>query len=485
MHVGQLLRVISIILVIVCAFMLFPLAFALVYGETGTVTCFLIPIAVSIVAAATVFLFTRRARTSSLSAKDGFLLVTGCWTLAAAVGALPFWLSGVIPNYADAYFETMSGFTTTGASILTNIEALPKSMLFWRSLTHWLGGMGIVVLAAAILPLLGIGAYRLMKAEAPGPTLDKITPRVAGTAKILWLVYLFLTVAQTALLMAGGMDLFDALTHTFGTLATGGFSPKNASVGHYGSAYIDIVITLFMVMAGVNFSLYFRLIIGDLRMVARNTELRAYLAIFVVTSLILAIVLDRQEVYTGFGESLRYAAFQSATVLTTTGYVTADYSLWPEAAKIILFALMFVGGCSGSTGGSIKVIRIVTLAKLATNEMKYLAHPKGVFRIMIGGEPVKKGIVYTIAGFFTLYITLLLITSIVAATAGADLETSFTTALVTLGNIGPGFGAVGPVGNYAFYPDYVIWFLSFIMMAGRLEIYTVLILFTPIFWRRG
>ena len=484
MHIGAVLRVISVILLIVCAFMVFPIVYAFRFGETDLISSFLIPMAISVVFAGVVFLFTSK-RSRTLSARDGFLLVSGSWFLAALVGALPYMLSGMIPNFADAYFETMSGFTTTGASILTSIESNPKSLLFWRSLTHWLGGMGIVVLVSAILPILGIGAYKLMKAEAPGPTMDKITPRVAKTAKILWIIYLVLTVAETALLMFGGMNLYDALTHTFGTLATGGFSPKNTSVGYYNSAYIDIVITIFMVMAGVNFVLYYRLITGRIGSVLRNPELKAYIGIFVITSVAMALVLFVKEYYPTFGMSLRFASFQSATILTTTGYVTTDYALWPEAAKIVLFALMFVGGCSGSTGGSIKVIRIVTLAKLAYHEMKYLAHPNKVFRMRIGGEPVKKSVVYTVAGFFFLYILLLLVVAIVAATSGADLQTSFSSALVTLGNIGPGFGLVGPTGNYAFFPSYVKWVMSFAMMAGRLEIYTVLIILTPIFWRRA
>ncbi len=483
MHIRQVLYVISFILLIVCGFMLFPIAYAIRFSEEDLIVFFLIPMAIAAAFAAFMYLAARN-QTRILSARDGFLLVSGGWMLSALLGALPLYLSGVIPDFVDAYFETMSGFTTTGASILTNIEAMPKSMLFWRSLTHWLGGMGIVVLASAVLPLLGIGAYKLMKAEAPGPTLDKITPRVAQTAKILWLLYLLLTAAETVLLLAGGMSLFDALTHTFGTLATGGFSPRNASVGYYRSAYIDVVVTVFMVMAGLNFILYYQLLTGGRRKVFANVEMHAYLAFFAISSIVMALVLWDRGVYAGFAESLRYASFQSATVLTTTGYVTADYALWPEATKIVLFALMFVGGCSGSTGGGIKVIRVVTMGKLALNEMKYLAHPHKVFRMRMGGATVKKGAVYTVAGFFFLYIALLVVTAIVAATSGADLETAFSTALVTLGNIGPGFGLIGPTGNYAFYPPYVKWFLSFAMMAGRLEIYTVLILLTPAFWRR-
>ena len=323
----------------------------------------------------------------------------------------------------------------------------------------------------------------MVKAEAPGPSLEKITPKMTHTAKILWLTYIFLTVAETVLLMIGGMSLFDALTHTFGTLATGGFSPKARSVGHYDSAFIDIVVTTFMIMAGMNFILYYRLITGKIHAVLKNAEFKVYIGIFAAATLLMAIVLSRST-YPTFGRSLRFAGFQAATILTTTGYVTTDYAVWPHLARIVLFILMFIGGCSGSTGGGIKVIRIITLVKLAINEMKYLAYPRSVFNIKVGGEILKKGIVYTIAAFFFLYLFMLLLTTAIVASAGNTILTSFSSALVTLGNIGPGFGKIGPSGNYAFYPNYVKWFLSFSMMVGRLELYTVLIIFTPRFWRR-
>jgi trk system potassium uptake protein len=482
MHISSVSRVLFLLLIIVSLFMVFPILFALYYGETGTIRYFLIPMGGTAVVSLLILRLTRNAP-KILSIRDGFLLVTLSWVFSALVGCLPFYLSGAIPRIADAYFETMSGFTTTGASILTDIESLPLSMLFWRSLTHWLGGMGIVVLAVAVLPFLGIGAYQMVKAEAPGPTLDKITPKMSHTAKILWLTYIFMTAAETILLMFGGMTLFDALTHTFGTVATGGFSPKALSVGHYNSAFIDVVITTFMVMAGMNFILYYRLITGKIHAILRNVEFKTYIAIFAVATLAIAVVLSKST-YATFGMSLRFAGFQAASILTTTGYVTADYAIWPHMTRTILFILMFIGGCSGSTGGGIKVIRIITLAKLAINEMKYMAHPRGVFNIKVGGETLKKGIVYTIAAFFFLYIFMLLVTTAVVASAGNTILTSFSSALVTLGNIGPGFGLVGPTGNYAFYPGYVKWFLSFAMMVGRLELYTVLILLTPGFWRR-
>ena len=481
MHFAPLLRTIAVLLIIVCAFMLFPMGFALYYGELETIRFFFYPMAGVVLVATIVLLFTRKVAVT-LSHRDGFLLVTFSWIFSALVGCLPLYLSGAIPGFPDAFFETMSGFTTTGASILTEIEGLPKSMLFWRSLTHWLGGMGIVVLTIAILPLLGIGAYQMMKAEAPGPSLDKITPKITETARILWFIYLGLTVAETALLMVGGMNLFDALTHTFGTLATGGFSPKNRSVGHFDSGFIHIVVTIFMMLAGMNFILHYGLITGKLRKVLTNVELRVYLAIFGVAALIIAFSLYGPS-YSSFSESLRYSAFQAASILTTTGFTTADYAAWPFFAKAVLFTLTFIGGCSGSTGGGIKVIRIATLFKLGIHEMKHMAHPRGVFSLRLGQGALKKDMVYSISGFFFLYLLILLLTTLVVASGGNDLITSLSSALVTVGNIGPGFGRIGPTLNYAFYPDYIKWFLSFAMMVGRLEVYTVLVLFTPRFWR--
>jgi trk system potassium uptake protein TrkH len=355
-------------------------------------------------------------------------------------------------------------------------------MLFWRSLTHWLGGMGIIVLTVALFPLLGIGAYRLMKAEAPGPTLDKIAPRITQMAKILWFIYLSFTVAEAALLMIAGMNLFDALTHTFGTLATGGFSPKALSVGHYGSAAVDSIITVFMLLAGLNFGLYYALVTGQARRVFTNLEMKVYLGIFAAATTAIALVLFRRQ-FDGFWTSLRYAGFQSASILTTTGFTTADYAAWPPMTRVILFGLMFVGGCSGSTGGGIKVIRIVSLWRLGLNEMKLLARPQGVFSLRLGQQTLKKDIVYSIGGFFFLYVLVLLATTLVIGSGGNDILTSFSGALVTVGNIGPGFGRIGPTHNYAFLPAYVKWYLGFAMLAGRLEIYTVLMLLTPGFWR--
>ena len=479
------LHVVSLLLLIISFFMLAPLGIAIYNGDMISVRAFGFTIAFTVVFCLLVWWLTRSKNSlkQQLRTREGFLMVAASWITASAVGAVPFVLSGTIPSYTDAFFETISGFTTTGASILTAIETIPRSVLFWRSLTHWLGGMGIVVLTVAILPFLGVGGVQLVRMESPGPTLDKIAPRITQTAKILWFLYLGFTALETVLLMAGGMSLFDALTHTFGTLATGGFSSRDGSVGAYNSGFIDWVIIAFMMVAGTSFALFYKLLRGNLRDIFRNTEFRVY--VLIITSSVLIITLTLLKVYGDFGKSLRYAGFQAVSIVTTTGFVTADFDMWPMGAKGVLLLLMFVGGCSGSTGGGPKVIRVVTLIKTALKEMRYMSRPRGIFRVHINGEPVKKDFLYSVSGFFVLYLLCLLFVTVVVSIFGAaDIATAFSTALVTVGNIGPGFGSIGPTMNYAFYPPLVKWVLSFAMLVGRLEVYTVLILLTPSFWRR-
>ncbi|MBI9105014.1 MAG: TrkH family potassium uptake protein [Spirochaetales bacterium] len=484
MRALYVLRLTAVIQIVVSFFMIFPAGIALYNHETTAFYSFLYTFLLVVLFSLVYLFMTRREKKQVLTPRDGFFYVTSGWILASAFGALPFFLSGAIPSYADAYFETMSGFTTTGASILTDIEAMPRSLLFWRSLTHWLGGMGIVVLLVALMPLLGAGGARLVGAESPGPQVDKLTPRITDNAKILWIIYLGLSVLETILLMFGGMDLFDALTHTFGTMATGGFSPKAASVGYYNSAYIDAIITIFMVMAGLNFALYYKALKGRLKDIFQDGEFKAYMFIFFAVVILIAVNLVRSGTYESGGTAFRYASFQTATIITTTGYATADFELWPNFSKVLLFFLMFIGGCSGSTGGGIKVVRILTMVKLGLNNIKYMIHPRGVFSLKIGKNTIRKEIVYTIAGFFALYIFTVLATTLVVASANADIVTSLTTALATVGNIGPGFGGIGPTENYQFFPDYVKWVLSLAMMAGRLELFTVFALLTPQFWKR-
>lgn len=482
MNLPFVLRVVSVLLLLVSLFMAVSLGVALLYGETRLLPSFLVPIGATVLFYAAVGLAGRGRWISTLSVRSSYFLVAVSWFLATSLGALPFVVSGAIPKFVDAFFETMSGFTTTGASVLGDVEALPRGILFWRSMTHWLGGMGIVVLTVALFPLLGIGGLKLLDAEAPGPTVDKVTPRVSSSAKMLWLIYVIMTAAEVVLLLLGGMDLFDAVTHTFGTVATGGFGVKNASVGYYRSAYIDVVITTFMVLAGMNFNLFYALGRGELRRVFRDTELRAYLGIFAIATL--AIALDLRGVaFETFGRSLRYAGFQAASILTTTGFATADFEGWPHFSQVVLFTLMWIGGCAGSTGGGIKVIRFVTLFKQALTEMRYMLNPRGVIAVRVGGQSVRKNVVYSVYAFVFLYLCTLFATFLVVASGGYDIVTSLTATLATLGNIGPGFGLVGPMDNYGHFPDYITAVLSLAMMTGRLEVYTVLLLLTPRFWR--
>jgi trk system potassium uptake protein TrkH len=481
----SLFKALAAVLAMQSFFMAICLAVGLTAGEGMAASrTFGLPIVAGLLSLTAAMFSLRPGRKPVLSHRTGYLFVSLAWVFSAALGAFPFILSGFVQSFPAAYFETMSGFTTTGASILTDIESLPRSLLLWRATTHWLGGMGIVVLTVAILPLLGLNGRALMEAEAPGPSVDKIMPRLSQTAKILWLLYLGLTLIEIVLLMIGGMSLFDATTHAFATMATGGFSTRNTSVAAFGSAYIDVVITVFMLLAGMNFSLFWRLLQGDVRTTFKDTEFRAYVGIFLVAAGIMVFDLWRSGSYETVGSAMRFASFQAASILTTTGFVTADYMRWPALSQAMLFVLMFIGGCAGSTGGGVKVSRIVTMLKMGVSEMRYLLNPRGVYGVFVGGRYLKKNIVYDIAAMVFLYLVTAFISVIVVATGGFDIMTSLSATMACLGNIGPGFGLVGPVFNYSFLPEYLLWWLSFMMLLGRLEVYTVLVLFTKAFWRR-
>ena len=417
------------------------------------------------------------------SVRDGFAIVTFGWLVFACFGALPFVLSGAIPSYLDALFETMSGFTTTGASILTDIEALPPSLLFWRAATQWLGGMGIIVLSLAILPMLGVGGMQLFKAEVPGPTADRLRPRIQDTAKLLWVVYVLLTAAETLLLMAGGMSLFDAVCHAFATLATGGFSTRNTSVAAYDSAYIDGVVTLFMFLAGVNFSLHYQALRGRLDQFWRNEEFRFYLCVTLGATLIL-LLFNQGNVYGSFFDNLRYSSFQASSILTTTGFGTADYEQWPVLSQYLLVFLMFIGGCAGSTGGGMKVARMLLLFKHAHVQVYRLIHPRAVRLVKLGSQPVDREVMQAILGFFALFMGLFVIASFLLAACGMDLISAGAAVIATLSNIGPGLGSVGPTDNFAHVPAFGKAVLILCMLMGRLELYTVLVLVFPSFWRK-
>ena len=457
-----------------------PMAVSLLYGESAVP--FLIPMA--LLALCGLLLGARKPVRTSLYARDGLAVVALAWILMSLFGAMPFVISGDIPHFVDAFFETVSGFTTTGASILTDIEALGRGILFWRSFTHWVGGMGVLVFVMAILPITagdGHGMH-LMRAEVPGPTVGKLVSRMGDTAKILYGIYLAMTVMEILLLLVGGMPLYDACIHAFGTAGTGGFSCRNLSVGAYDSVYFDIVIGIFMLLFGVNFNLYYFLLIRRFRDVFHSEELRAYLGI--VAAAVLAIAADIVHIYGSVGRSLRYAFFQVASIITTTGYATADFNLWPSFSKAILVTLMFVGACAGSTGGGVKVARVVILVKTSFSDMRRMLHPNAVAPVRFEGKPVSDRNIRSVHLFITVYILVFAVSLLLLSLEQFDLITTFTALTACINNIGPGLEMVGATGNFAAFSDFSKLLLSFNMLVGRLEIFPMLLLFAPSIWRQ-
>ncbi|MFC1478275.1 TrkH family potassium uptake protein [Candidatus Margulisiibacteriota bacterium] len=417
-----------------------------------------------------------------MTAREGFLIVTLTWLAYAFFGCLPYLFDGVFVTLTDAFFESMSGFTTTGSTVLTQIEGTSRAILFWRSLTQYLGGMGIIVLGIAILPEISLGAMQLFKAEVPGPTKDRLYPRIKDTAKTLWLVYSILTIAEIILLKIGGMSIFDSVNHAFTTMATGGFSTSNTSIAGYKSPFIEWVITFFMFMAGVNFTLHFHMLRGKITSYFKSSEFRIYLAIVLLGTLAVALNIHHR-LGTGIITTIRLAGFQLVSILTTTGYASADFELWPPFCTVILFLAMFAGAMAGSTGGGIKIVRIQLVFKHAFLQIRKLIHPQLVSHIKSQGRVVPEGVMSTVAGFLQLYIGIFVFSVLVISACGIDFTTSLTAAAACLGNIGPGFGTVGAMDNYAHLPDLVKNLLSFLMLLGRLELYTVLAILLPAFWR--
>ena len=428
-------------------------------------------------------LIPRTGERISLSHREGFVIVTLAWVLASAFGGLPFLLSGVVPTFCDAFFETMSGFTTTGASVISNLDKTSSGILFWRALTHWMGGMGIIILSIAILPILGVGGMQLFKAEIPSPVKDKITPRITETAKNLWLVYVAITAVEIVLLWLGGMSVFDAVCHAFATMATGGFSTYDASVARFNSLYIEIVIIVFMFVAGMNFTLHYRLFKGDAKSFVRDPEFHFYGAIVLVTTALITLDL-RFHYFSSFGESLRYAAFQVVSIITTTGFATYNFDQWPAPSKFILVLLMFIGGCAGSTGGAIKCLRFMVVIKQTFIELTRLIHPHAVISVKIAKVAVPPEIVSSIRSFFFLYIAIAMAAMLALTLLGVDMVTSISGVAATLGNVGPGLGLVNASSTYVELPQTAKWILSACMLLGRLEIYTVLVLLVPDFWKK-
>ena len=481
MHPQLIVRFSGILLFFLGLSMTAPLGVSLYYKDASAGS-FLTVMAITCVLGMFCFFFTRHHKGTQLNHRDGVAIVTLGWFLAGLAGALPYLFSGAITSFTNACFESVSGFTTTGASVVTNIEALPKGILLWRSLTQWLGGMGIIVLSIAILPFLGIGGMQLYKAEIPSPVVDKLKPRISETARVLWKIYVALTLLQVTLLMAGGMTPFDAVCHAFCTLPTGGFSTQNASIAQYESAYFDFVIVVFMILAGINFSLHYRLIKGDLKVFWKDSECRVFLII--VAAFTVLVTFDIYgEVYGSLAKAFQYAVFQVSSIITTTGFASADYETWPDLSQLILLVCMFLGAMAGSTGGGIKVVRLMLMVKHGYQEILRIIHPHAVTTVKLGGKPVPTEVLSSIWGFFILYVGLFVVASLIMAGLGLDFMSAFSSVAASIGNIGPGFGMVGPVKNYLEIPMAGKWVLISCMLLGRLEIYTVIVLMVPEFWR--
>ncbi len=483
MNLRPAMRVLGRLLGVLALAELLPVLCCLWYGEGAAAWAF---VGTSVLTGLCGLALMRqgRARPGELYRRDGILIVVGGWVLASAFGALPYLFSGAIAHPVDALFESASGFTTTGASILTDIEAAGRGVLFWRSFTQWLGGMGIIVLFVALLPELGPGARFLYKLEVPGPTKETLHPRVHDTAAALWRIYLAMSGAEIVLLLAAGLDLYDALTHTFSTLSTGGFSPRGASVAAFDSPLVEVIIIVFMLAAGVNFSLYYGLARYRGRNLLRDRELAAYLGLTVAASLLIFLNLAWEGGYEGLHWALLDSLFQVASIITTTGFATADFDVWPNESRVLLVSLMFVGGCAGSTAGGMKIMRLVIGLKAAFREVRLIFSPNTVLKVFVGGKAVPEAVVRSVGGFLILYFTSWAIGLLLLTIGGADLETSMSAAIATLGNIGPGLHAVGPTANFAFFSPWQKLVMVVLMWIGRLEIYAIAAVASVAFWRR-
>ena len=461
------------------ALLLVPVLVAVIYQEKCGIV-FLIPIVILCL----LFWVVGRKRPEhgQIYGKEGMVIVALAWILWSLFGAMPFTLSGYIPSYVDAFFETVSGFTTTGSSIIPDVEVLPHCLLFWRSFTHWIGGMGVLVFVLVVTSLDRKNSMHLMRAEVPGPEKDKLVPKAMSTARILYGMYLTLTVIEMVFLVIGGMNLFDSMIFSFGSAGTGGFSNYADSVAHFNSTYIDGVITVFCALFGVNFALFYFMILGDFKSILKNEELRTY--ILLIAGATAAIMLNIHSLYPTIGKSFRYAVFQVVTVITTTGYSTADFAQWPMFSKAVLMMLTVIGACASSTGGGIKVSRLLVGIKCVKREIVQLAHPKSVGIIRIGGKKVSSDVLRTIYIYFIAYVGILIGSVVLISLDNFDFETTFSAVLTTLGNVGPGMAQVGPMGNFAGFSPLSKLILCFDMLAGRLEIFPFLVLFTAPAWRR-
>lgn len=478
MNYGMIRYIVGKMLLTESFLMLFPAFVSLLYGEKEGIAFLLTAVILLLVS----LLGSRKPKHTAIYAKEGFLIVALAWVLWSVFGTLPFLVSGTILRFDDAFFEVVSGFTTTGSTILTDIEALPKSMNFWRCLTHWVGGMGVLVFVMAVIPLSNRNSMFLMRAEMPGPTCDKLVPKARTTARILYTMYLGLSVAEVIFLLAGGMNLYEAVIHTFSTAGTGGFSDRNASIAAFDSAYIDGVITVFMLLFGINFNLYFLLLMKNVKGFFKNEELRNYLGI--VAAAIVLITINIMNLYGGVLHAFRYAAFQVVSVITTTGFVTANFDLWPEFSKTILLMLMVVGACAGSTGGGMKVSRIMILGRTITKETRQILHPKSVNVVKLDGKRLTNEETHGVYVYTICYFVILCVSVLLVSVDNFDFTTNFTAVLTTLNNVGPGLAKVGPVENFSAFSCFSKIVLSFDMLIGRLEILPIMMLLAPVTWRK-
>ena len=477
-----IIRLLGAILLIEAAAML-PSAMIAAYYQEPCVRALSLSLVITGVCGALMHYIPRRHTGVELRAREGFIVVGLAWILMSLFGALPFVLSGMIPHFVDALFESISGFTTTGATVMTVIDGQPHGLLFWRSFTHWIGGMGVLVLTLAIIPQIGVHTSHLVRAESPGPTLSKLVPKMGDTAKILYLIYGIMTVIEFVALMLAGMGAFDAAIHAMGTAGTGGFSSRGASVGAYHSATVDAIITVFMLAFGVNFALYYQLLTGHWRDVLRSEELRWYAAIALLGVVLITLII--LPVYGSGTTALRLAGFQVASIISTTGFGTADFNLWPVAAKMVIFVLLFIGSCAGSTAGGMKVVRIAMLNKMGLRSIHNAFQPRKVRAVRFEGKGCDENLLRQVSTFAILYVMLVLVGAVLVSLEGKyDVETNLTAALTCVSNVGPGLGFVGPAGNFAGYGPMAKIVMCILMLAGRLEIYPLLALFHPATWRK-
>ena len=482
-----ILKILGGLLIIESLFLLSAFAVCKYYQESVG-NSFLLSILIAFFLGTTMFFIGKNAL-PNISKREGSVIVTSVWFTFSIIGTIPFFHSGTIGSFTNAFFETMSGFTTTGASILTDIESLPKSMLYWRSLTQWIGGLGIIVISLALLPLFGFSGVQLFSSETPGPTKEKLHPRITETAKRLFGIYLFLTLTCVGFLKLGGMNWFDSICQTFSTVATGGFSTKQTSIAHWDNAFIQYAIILFMFLGGINFNLYYFGLIGKVKKVWKNEELRHYFYIILFASLFIFVSLlltniQHTDNFLQFEKTFRTALFHVTSILTTTGYATTDYMLWIPFAWITLLLLMFCGGCAGSTSGGIKIVRILIVFKYCYQEFKRMIHPHAVIPIRYNNEIVKNETIIRIMTFVLLYFAIIAIGCLFLASQGMDFVESVGGIVACLSGTGISISSIGPAESYAFVPDSCKWFLSFIMLVGRLELYTILLIFTPVFWKK-